>query len=66
MGFRAFTRLLADEPVAADLDPLRVADLTLPLLAEATHALAPWLDALVDSREAYLLAGGFRRPSRST
>ena len=59
MGFRTFARLLADEPVGADFGPLRAADLTPRLLAEAAYALAPWLDVLVDGWEAYLLAGGF-------
>ncbi|MDE0449748.1 MAG: AAA family ATPase [Spirochaetaceae bacterium] len=59
MGFRTFSRLAAEEPVGIDIGPLRVADLTPRLLADAAHALAPWLHALVDTWEGYLLAGGF-------
>ena len=64
MGFRTFMGLLADEPVRAGLVPLRAAALTPSLLAEAAHALAPWLDVLVDGWEAYLLAAAPRRPCR--
>lgn len=53
--FRTLTRLLAEEPVGADFGPLRAADLTPRLLAEAAHALAPWLDVLVDAWGACLL-----------
>ena len=59
MGFRTFMRLVADEPVGTDIGPLRAADLTPRLLTDAAHALAPWLHALVDAWEGYLLAGGF-------
>ena len=59
MGFQTFMRLVADEPVGADLGPLRAADLTPRLLTEAAHALAPWLHVLVDPWDAYLLARGF-------
>ena len=59
MGFRTFSRLAAEEPVGIDIGPLRVADLTPRLLADAAHAMAPWLHALVDTWEGYLLAGGF-------
>ena len=59
MEFRTFMRLVADEPVGTDIGPLRAADLTPRLLTDAAHALAPWLHALVDAWEGYLLAGGF-------
>ena len=59
MGFRTFMRLVADEPVGTGIGPLRAADLTPRLLTDAAHTLAPWLHALVDAWEGFLLAGGF-------
>ena len=63
MGFRTFMRLVAEEPVGTDIGPLRAADLTPRLLTDAAHALAPWLHALVDAWEGYLL-GVCRSPGR--
>ena len=59
MGFRSFARLTVEEPVPADIGPLRVADLTPGRVSEAAHALVPWLDLLAEAWETYLLVGGF-------
>ena len=59
MGFRTFARLVADEPIDAEIGPLRVADLTPRRLREAAHSLVPWLDLLVGAWESYLMVGGF-------
>ena len=61
MGFRSFARLTAEEPVPADIGPLRVADLTPGRVSEVAHALVPWLDLLAEAWETYLLVGGFPR-----
>ena len=61
MGFRAFATRTAPlpQPAPAEIGPMRVGDLSLGQLTEATQALVPWLDWLISAWDAYLLVGGF-------
>ena len=59
IGFRSFLRLVSTEPPPEDTESFDIEDLTPPRLAEAGHALAPWLDIMIRSWEVYLLTGGF-------
>ena len=60
MSFRAFVRAVVDEPPPDDaVPPMALQDLQPPVLAEAAHAMAPWLDTLTAAWGAYISVGGF-------
>ena len=59
MGFRTFVELTQGGEAPATTIRLQVGDLTHTRLAEATYALVPWLNVLVDAWDIYLWIGGF-------
>ena len=61
MGFRTFVELTRGAEAPSAAMTLRVGDLTKARLTEATYALAPWLQVLVDDWDTYLWVGGFHR-----
>lgn len=66
MSFREFVKVRTSGdrddmtvPPPSDLGPVAVADLTRATLADAVHALAPWMHRFVEEWETYLTVGGF-------